>query len=150
MSLHNKLKSVKGKGEEKTIALRIPKGRALILEKLAEYYELNTSALIREMIDDALIKLQKDLIVLPESLGLNIKLGEQEEIVTYLPEVMELLSEDLGHHYFKLEDFCNNVEAYENFIIEDARLTVKHGMASGYDGSTPITKKEYSFQKEKK
>lgn len=148
MSLHDKLKKVKDKGEEKTIALRMPRGKAMILEKLAEYYEINTSALIREMIDDSIMKLQKDLIVLPDNLGVKITQGDKERNITYLPDVIALLSNDSYGYAFNLMDFGGWEELYDTFVLEDAKLSVEKGLAMSHSGVTPITKKEYHFSVE--
>ncbi len=148
MSLHNKLKSVKDKGEEKTIALRIPKTKALILEKLAAYYDLNTSALIREMIDDSIMKLQKDLIVLPDELGVKFTTNSgDEELITYFPDIVALYTDDSHPYNFNLEDCNCNEELLDATVIEDARLSVECGLASGSYGIAPISGKEYSFTK---
>jgi len=145
MSLHNKLKKVKDKGDEKTIALRIPKGKAQILDKLAEYYGTNVSSLIREMIDNSLKELQKELIVLPKELGIELKRGDGSiDKVTYLPDVMGILSQDLESYHFGLKDFYNEKE-HDNFIIEDARLSVECGMASSASVLSPITGKAHDF-----
>ena len=147
MSLHNKLKKVRGKGEEKTIALRIPKGKAQILEKLSENYGTNVSSLIREMIDNSLKELQKELIVLSEELALDVKREDGSiDKIRYLPEVMGLLSQDLELYNFTAKDFSTAKE-YENFVIEDARLSVKYGNAEGASILSPITGKEYNFTK---
>jgi len=147
MSLHNKLKKVKDKGEEKTIALRMPRGKVSILEKLAEYYDINTSALIREMIDDAIMKLQKDLIVLPDKLGVKVTSNENEETITYFPDIVALYTDDSYPYSFNLEDCNCSEELLDATVIEDARLSVECGLASGNHGVTPISRKEYSFTK---
>ena len=150
MSLHNKLNKVKEKGEEKTIALRIPKGKAQILEKLAEYYETNVSSLIREMINNSLKELQKELIVLPEELALDMKREDGSiDKISYLPEVMGFLSQDLELYAFNLKDFSNDKE-YEHFVLEDARLSVEHGNSLSASILSPITKKEHYFTKKGK
>jgi len=150
MSLHNKLKKVKTKGEEKTIALRIPKNKVLILEKLSEYYDLNISALIREMIDESIMKLQKDLIVFPEDIGVTITSDGKEEIIRYFPDIVSLYTDDSYPYSFKLEDCNCNEEVLDATVMEDARLSVEYGLALGNFGTTPISKKEYSFTKEEK
>lgn len=147
MSLHNKLKKVKDKGEEKTIALRIPKSKALILEKLAAYYGLNTSALIREMIDDSIMKLQKDLIVFPDELGVKVTSNKNEETITYFPDIVALYTDDSHPYSFNLEDCNCNEELLDATVIEDARLSVECGLALGNYGRAPISGKEYSFTK---
>ena len=148
MSLHNRLKSVKEKSEEKTIALRMPKGKASLIEKLAEYYGTNTSTLIREMIDEGIRKLEFERIVLPESLGEKVTLGGVETNVTYLPAVVELLADEIALNGFGTEDFCGSNEKFEEFYIEHTRLSVEHGMTSGSIFIAPFSKKEYHFKNE--
>lgn len=53
MSLDKKLNKLESKGEEKKINLRMPKGKADVLEILAEHYGVTVSTLIREMIDNS-------------------------------------------------------------------------------------------------
>ena len=72
MSLDKKLNKLDSRGEEKKINLRMPKGKVDILEILAEHYGINVSTLIREMIDNSLIQLQKELVVVGEGYGVKI------------------------------------------------------------------------------
>ena len=148
MSLHDKLKTVKEKGEEKTIALRMPRSKVNILEKLAEYYGLNTSALIREMIDDAIMKLQKDLIVLPDEMGVKATINGKEELITYFPDIVAGYTNDAYPYCFNLEDCNCNEEVLDATVIEDARLSVEKGIAMSNSGTAPISGKEFYFKKE--
>lgn len=147
MSLHNKLKKVKDKGEEKTIALRMPRGKVSILEKLAEYYDINTSALIREMIDDSIMKLQKDLIVFPDELGIEFTSEGEKRLITYFPDVVALYTDDSYPYSFNLEDCNCSEELLDATVIEDARLSVECGLAAGHSGIAPISGKEFNFTK---
>lgn len=147
MGLHKKLKTVKEKGEEKTIALRMPKGKALILEKLADYYGLNTSALIREMLDESIIKLQKELIVLPDELGLKVTQGNKKRLVTYFPDVVALLTNDSMPYSIGKEDCECSEELTDLRVKEDARLSVEKGIAEGHSGITPYSHEEFNFTK---
>jgi hypothetical protein len=148
MSLHNKLKTVKEKGEEKTIALRMPKSKVSILEKLAAYYDLNTSALIREMIDDSIMKLQKDLIVLPDELGVKFTSDTgRENLITYFPDIVALYTNDSYPYSFDLEDCKCNEDLLDRNVIEDARLSVECGLSFSHSGIAPISEKEYNFTK---
>ena len=80
MGLNNRLKRVKAIGEDKKITLRIPEGKASILEKLAKYYGTNTSSLIREMIDNSIMELQKEFIVINETEGLVVVKYQSDSI----------------------------------------------------------------------
>ena len=146
MSLHDKLKKVKEKGEEKTIALRMPRGKVSVLEKLAQYYDINTSALIREMIDEAIMKLQKDLIVLPDELGVKVT-SDKEKYITYFPDIVNLYTDGSYPYSFDLEDCNCSEELLDVTFVEDKRLSVEHGLSEGSYGSAPISGKEYSFTK---
>ena len=150
MGLHNKLKKVKGKAEEKTVALRIPKNKVEILEILAEYYDLNISSLIREMIDDSIMKLQKDLIILPDELGKKITINSKEELVTYFPDIVALNTDNAYPYSINLEDCNCNEELLDATVIEDARLSVEKGIAFSHSGAAPVSGKEFNFTKGEK
>ena len=150
MGLHDKLKTVKEKGEEKTIALRMPRSKVSVLEKLAEYYGLNTSALIREMIDDSIMKLQKDLIVFPDELGIKSISNEEERLITYFPDIVAGLTNDAYPYTFNLKDCNCNEELLDATVIEDARLSVEKGIALFHSGVAPISGKEFNFEKGEK
>jgi len=148
MSLHDKLKRVKDKGEEKTIALRMPKSKVLILEKLADYYGLNTSALIREMIDEAIMKLQKELIVFPDELGVEVTQNGEKRLITYFPDVVAVLTNDSMPYSFSLEDCECNEKLMDIKVKEDARLSVEKGLSMGHSGLTPYSREEFNFIRE--
>lgn len=150
MSLHNKLKQVKGKGEEKTIALRMQKGKVDLLDKLANHYGTNISTLVREMIDESIRKLQLELIVLDESNGVEIKEEGESRLITYLPAVTELLAPDLTVNNLSDKDFCSDMEAFNHYYIEDNRLSVEHGFDLSSGGIDLITKKAFEFTRSKK
>ncbi len=145
MSLHSKLKQVKGKGEEKTIALRMPKQKVQVLEKLAEYYGTNTSTLVREMIDDAIMKLQKDLIVFPDELGVEATIKGEKRLITYFPDIVALYTNDSYPYSFNLEDANCDEEVLDKKVIEDAKLSVEKGISDINIGITPYSKQKYHF-----
>jgi len=145
MSLHSKLKQVKGKVEEKTIALRMPKQKVQVLEKLAEFYGTNTSTLVREMIDDAIMKLQKDLIVFPDELGVESIIKGEKRLITYFPDIVAIYTNDSYPYSFNLQDTDCNKEALDEKIMEDAKLSVEKGISEINTGITPYSKKEYYF-----
>jgi len=147
MSLHDKLKKVKDKSEEKTVALRIPKSKAMILEKLAAYYDLNISALIREMMDDSIMKLQKDLIVFPDELGVKVKVNEKDKLITYFPDIVAFYTDDSYPYHFTIEDCNCDKTLLDKKVIEDAKLSVEKGLSMSASGIAPVSKKEYYFIK---
>ena len=149
MSLHNKLKKVKDKGEEKTIALRMPKGKVDLIEKLADHYGTNVSTLVREMIDESIRKLQLELIVLKDENGIEITKEGESRMITYLPAVTEMLAPDLVMNNISEKDFCSDMEALNHYFIEDNRLSVEHGFALSSSGVDLITKKEFNFTRSK-
>ena len=142
MSLNNRLKKVKAIGEEKKITLRIPESKAKILEKLAKHYGTTTSSLIREMIDNSIIELQKDFIVFDDELGLDVKdeNGEYSK-TTYLPSIIELIAPELEANFTE-HDFCDNVQEYENFLVKDSELAKKHGRGLGISFISKISGEE--------
>ena len=129
MSLDKRLKKVKAIGDEKKITLRMPEGKAILLDKLAKHYGTNTSTLIREMIDDAILKLELELIVLGDDYAIDfVKKNNQVKKVRYLPAMVELLAPDLTLYTYSSEDFCFNNDAYDNFRTEHSRLSKEYGL----------------------
>lgn len=148
MSLNKKLKKLKNKGEEKQIALRMPKNKVDLIDRLAKHFGTNTSTLIREMVDDALIQLQRELVVLEKDNGLEVTKGDNsKEIITYLPSLMELLVPELYNYSSKREDFSSDKE-YEEFFIKDAELSVRYGTSMAYSGNTPISRDTISIHED--
>ncbi|MCT7587531.1 hypothetical protein [Aliarcobacter butzleri] len=149
MSLDKKLNKLESKGEEKKINLRMPKGKADVLEILAEHYGVTVSTLIREMIDNSLTQLQKELVVVNEGLGIKIenKYGKHE--VRYLPDIIGILAPNIELSSYGNEDF-KTLDELDNFSIEHARLSVEFGLSEESHGISSISKKEYSFKKNHK
>lgn len=150
MSLHDKLKTVKEKGEEKTIALRMPMSKVNVLEKLAEYYGINTSALIREMIDESIMKLQKELIVFPDELGIEVTQGDKKRLATYFPDIVNIYTNNAYPYAIRKEDCECNEKLTDFRVKEDARLSVEKGMASSHSDTTPYSNEEFNFNREGK
>ena len=147
MSLDKKFKLLESKGEEKKVTLRIKKGKVDLIEKLADHYGTNTSTLIREMIDEAIMKLQLELIVLDEEQGIkHTGQNDKEFNVTYLPDVITLMTPELELRSYGNSDFKNDKE-YDNFSIEHNRLSVEHGITENASGNSAISNKKYNFSK---
>ncbi|MGB3750771.1 MAG: hypothetical protein WA945_04335 [Arcobacteraceae bacterium] len=145
MSLKEKLNKLENKGEERKVNLRMPKNKVDLLDKLAKHFGTNTSTLIREMIDDAIIQLQRELVVLEKDNGIEVtKNDESKEMITYLPSVIELFVPELYNYSNKREDFSSD-EEYESFYMKDAELSVRYGISAGFSGTTPISKKSIEF-----
>lgn len=149
MSLNEKLNMVRGRGEEKKITLRMQKGKVDLLEKLANHYDTNVSTLVREMIDESIRKLQLELIVLDDSNGIKVIEEGGERMITYLPDVTEVLAPDLTLNSVSIKDFCLDEEAFEHYFVENNRLSVEHGFALSSFAVSPISKKEYNFIRSK-
>jgi hypothetical protein len=146
MSLDKKLNRLESKGEEKKINLRIAKGKADVLEILAEHYGVTVSTLIREMIDNSLIELQKELIVVNKGLGINITQSDNKYEVRYLPDIISILAPNIELSSYGNEDFPD-LEELDNFSIEHARLSVEYGLTNEATGISSISNKEYNFTK---
>lgn len=146
MSLDKKLNRLESKGEEKKINLRIAKGKADALEILAEHYGVTVSTLIREMIDNSLMELQKELIVVNEGLGINITQSDNKYEVRYLPDIISILAPNIELSSYGNEDFPD-LDKLDNFSIEHARLSVEYGLSSEATGISSISNKEYNFTK---
>ena len=145
MSLKEKLKKLETKGEERKVNLRMPKNKVDLLDRLAKHFGTNTSTLIREMIDDAIIQLQRELVVLEKDNGIEVtKNDESKEMITYLPSIIELFVPELYNYSSKREDFSSD-EEYEAFYIKDAELSVRYGISGGFSGTAPISKKSIVF-----
>ena len=144
MSLNSRLKKTRDRMEEKSITLRIPQNKVVLLEALANHYELTMSSLIREMIDDAIVELQKELLVVSEEAGLKIKRGSENEdyIVRFFPDMVEMIAPEI-HHILQRNDFCSD-EAFDNARDQEFELSYQYGMSLG--GSFIDTKgKEHVF-----
>lgn len=145
MSLKEKLNKLESKGEERKVNLRMPKNKVDLLEKLANQFGTNTSTLIREMIDDAIVQLQKEFIVLDKENGINMTREDGSiDTLRYLPTLVEFMVPELEFDGGRRKDFSSD-EDYDNFPIKHAELSVKYGNSYSISGTTPISKKCYEF-----
>ncbi|MDD2356708.1 MAG: hypothetical protein PHX13_02205 [Thiovulaceae bacterium] len=129
MSLNKRLNKSKDKGEDKVITLRMPQNKVTLLEILSKHYELSMSTLIREMIDESIIKLAKEHLILSEDAGLifqNPLNGEQSNIRFY-KDIVETIAPELPIR-LKIEDFCND-EAFDEAILEEMKLSFEYGFS---------------------
>jgi len=148
MSLKEKLNKLENKGEERKVNLRMPKNKVDLLDRLSKHFGTNTSTLIREMIDNAIIQLQKELVVLEKDNGIEVtKSDESKEMITYLPSIIELLVPELYNYSSSREDFSSD-EEYEEFFIKDVELSVRYGTAMAFSGSTPISRESIEIHQE--
>lgn|GEM_PF-3472457 len=145
MSLKEKLNKLESKGEERKVNLRMSKNKVDLIDRLAKHFGTNTSTLIREMVDNALIQLQRELVVLEKDNGLEVTKGDDsKEIITYLPSLIELLVPELYNYSSKREDFSSDKE-YEEFFIKDAELSVRYGTSMAYSGNTPLSRESINI-----
>lgn len=148
MSLDKKLNRIESLGEDKKINLRMPKVKVDMLERLAKHYDTNVSTIIREMLDDALIQLQKELIVLNDEAGATVTNGKgKKEIIKYLPDVFELTLPEIHKNGYARKEFSSD-EEFERFFVENERLSIKYGMSLSCSGITPITNKKFEITEE--
>jgi predicted DNA-binding protein len=145
MNLNKKLDKLEPRGEDKKINLRMAKGKADILEILAKHYGITVSTLIREMIDNSLIELQKELVVVEEGLGLTItQENNQKKEIRYLPSIIEILAPDI-EYMSGINDFKTH-EELDNYEIENGRLSVEYGLSFAITGTTTFSRKDYHFE----
>jgi len=129
MSLDKRLKKSKDKGEEKIITLRMPQNKVTLLEMLAKHYEVTLSTLVREMIDESIVKLQKELLVLSEEAGSKGEKGGVPFTFRYFPDIVELTVPEL-HAEPRRGEF-NNSDEYDAMQVKSAELSIKYGTLSG-------------------
>lgn len=149
MSLNKKLNKLDSRGEEKKINLRMSKGKVDILEILAEHYGINVSTLIREMIDNSLVQLQKELVIVGEGYGVKINNEFGEEEVRYLPDIISLLAPSIHLPLCPRTDFPT-LEEYEKYYIENEKLSVEYGLSEETYFISPISNKKFEFKKNRK
>ena len=146
MSLDKKLNRLNSRGEEKKINLRMPKGKVDVLEILAEHYGINVSTLIREMIDNSLVQLQKELVVVSEGYGVKVNNEHGEEEIRYLPDIISLIAPSIYIPGCARTDFRTE-EEYDKYVVENERLSVEFGLSEESFIVSPITNKEFEFKK---
>ncbi len=146
MSLDKKLNKLDSRGEEKKINLRMPKGKVDVLEILAEHYGITVSTLIREMIDNSLVQLQKELVVVGEGYGVKVNNEFGEEEIRYLPDIISLIAPSIFVSGCSRTDF-RTVEEYDKYVVENERLSVEFGLSEESFIVSPITNKEFEFKK---
>jgi len=147
MDLNKKLTRIESKGEEKKINLRMQKGKAEVLEILAKNYGVTVSTLIREMIDNSLLELQRELVVVEEGLGITItEKDNNKREIRYLSSILELLAPDI--EYSGNSNDFKSLDEFDHFLVENSRLSVKYGTAFEANGIAPISEKSYHFKRE--
>jgi predicted DNA-binding protein len=130
MSLDAQLKTAKDKVEEKVITLRIPQNKATLLEMISNHYDLTMSALLRELIDDGIKKLQDDMLILSEHVGVQDEKHGEPFTIRYFPDIVRIIAPELFHEprfhrpYVSYKD-CLGERA--NFDVKLAELSYKYG-----------------------
>lgn len=130
MSLDQRLKDSKHKLEEKVITVRIPQNKVTLLEMLSNNYDMTMSALIREFIYDGIMKLQRDSLILSESVGLEYEKHGKPFKLRFFPDIVDEIAPELHcepqfvRPYVSYKD-C--MDARVDFDVELAELSYKYG-----------------------
>lgn len=149
MSLDSKLKKTRDRVEEKSITLRIPQNKVVLLEALATHYGLTMSSLIREMLDESIIKLEKELLVVSEEAGMKITKGDIEGFnLRFLPAMVEIMAPDLSITV-QPDDFCSD-EAFDNARVKYGELNCQYGLSElgGWMIDTKGAQHEFGISKQ--
>lgn len=144
MGLNKRLNKSKDKGDEKVITLRMPQNKVVLLEMLSRHYGLTMSTLIREMIDESIVKLAKEHLVVSEDAGLIIQNesdGEQKNICFY-SDIVEYIAPELPVR-IKREDYCSD-KAFDEAIFEEVKLSYEYGFSVTNSFVDP-SNKEHTF-----
>lgn len=129
MGLNKRLTKSKDNGEEKIITVRMPQNKATLLEILSKHYGITLSTLMREIIDESIIKLAKEHLVVSENAGMIIQdsTGEQQNI-RFFSDIVESLAPELPVR-IKREDFCTDKE-FDEAIFEEIKLSYEYGFST--------------------
>lgn len=148
MGLNTRLAKSKDKGDEKVITLRMPQNKVVLLEILSKHYGLTMSTLIREIIDEGIVKLAKEHLVVSESARLVIdnENGEEHDI-RFFSDIVEHFAPELPVR-IKREDFCTDKE-FDEAIFEEIKLSYEYGFSTTSSWTNPDGE-EYAFTKKTK
>lgn len=128
MSLNKRLSKSKDKGDEKVITLRMPQNKVTLLEILSKHYDINMSTLIREIIDESIVKLAKEHLVVSEDAGFIFenKEGEKHNI-RFFADIVDHFAPELDIR-FNPEDYCSKKE-HEKAIFEHVKASYEYGFS---------------------
>lgn len=128
MKFQERLRRSKDRMEEKSVTLRIPQNKVAIMEILAKEFDMSISSLIREMIDEAIVKLAKDNYLLSEEAGMIHvnKKGEKHNIRCF-SDVVGFLAPELEIKYD--EDDVKTQKDIDRAIYEMLKLSYEYGFS---------------------
>ncbi len=146
MSLNKRLNKSKDKGDEKIITLRMPQNKVMLLEILSKHYGLTMSTLIREMIDERIVKLAKEHLVVTEDAGFIFQnpSTEEQSNIRFYSDIVEHIAPELPVR-IKPEEFCSD-RAFDKALFEEIKLSYEYGFSttSSYIDPDDI---EHNFEK---
>jgi predicted DNA-binding protein len=149
MSLNKRLSKSKDKSDEKVITMRMPQNKVTLLEILSKHYGLTMSTLIRDIIDESIVKLAKEHLVVSEDTGMLIddeSTGETNNI-RFFSDIVEHIAPELPVR-IKREDFCTDKE-FDKAISEEVKLSYEYGFSTTSSWTNPDGE-EYVFTKKTK
>lgn len=148
MGLSTRLSKSKDKGDEKVITLRMPQNKVVLLEILSKHYGLTMSTLIREIIDEGIVKLAKEHLVVSEDAGMIVQdsTGEKQNI-RFFSDIAESLAPELPVR-IKREDYCSDKE-FDEALFEEIKLSYEYSQSTTSSWTHPDGE-EYVFTKKTK
>lgn len=135
MSLNKRLSKSKDKGEEKVITLRMPQNKVQVLEYLSKHYGINMSTLIRDMIDDSLVKLAKENLLLSEDAGMIIERDNEKHNIRCFSDVLGYLVPELPIKYD--QDDIKSQKDIDQAIYEMVKLSYEYGFSVTDEWTNP-------------
>lgn len=149
MGLNKRLTKSKDNGEEKIITVRMPQNKATLLEMLSKHYGLTMSTLIRDILDESIVKLAKEHLVVSEEAGMIIQNDSTDEKnnIRFFSDIVEYIAPELPVR-IKREDFCTDKE-FDEAIFEEIKLSYEYGFSTTSSYIHPDGE-EYVFTKKTK
>jgi predicted DNA-binding protein len=127
MSLNKRLSKTKEKSEEKIITLRMPQNKVQVLEFLSKHYGINMSTLIRDMIDESLVKLAKENLLLSEEAGMIIDKEDGKHNIRCFSDVLGCLVPELPIEYD--QDDIRTQKDIDQAVFEMVKLSYEYGFS---------------------
>ncbi|MDO9207634.1 MAG: hypothetical protein Q7T91_05225 [Sulfuricurvum sp.] len=149
MGLNKRLSKSKDKSDEKVITLRMPQNKVALLEILSKHYGLTMSTLIREIIDEGIVKLAKDHLIVSEEAGMihQFEAEGDKHNIRFFSDIVEYIAPELPVR-IKREDFCTDKE-FDDAIFEEIKLSYEYGFSTTSSWTHPDGE-EYVFTKKTK
>jgi len=149
MGLNKRLSKSKDKSDEKVITLRMPQNKVTLLEILSKHYGLTMSTLIRDILDESIVKLAKEHLVVSEEAGMLIddESTSEKNNIRFFSDIVEHIAPELPVR-IKREDFCTDKE-FDEAIFEEIKLSYEYGFSTTSSYIHPDGE-EYAFTKKTK